>query len=331
MSGRIRSIKPELLDDERVARLSGNAFRLFVGCLLLADDYGNHRWVTRWLQGQIFWGRPEVTIEDVEAAQVELIGDVPGKGLFHAYQVNDQWYAHVGGWEKHQKVDHPGKPRVPRPEDSKGFECFPAIRETLAKETETLASVSESLAPDLRSPISDLDLRGGENSRDSRERNRDSPYDLAWRVWTELWPGRWGEAYVRGTDTGPLGDDRKMQAIGAKAATHGAKAEAELRSRLARFFADGGAWLVANHHPVRAFEADWNKYGNAAPPAPEALTDDDDELPPPPPAPEKTAEQCAERARWMDAQNAQRKIDRERRAKIDADLARGLAAIGNKS
>jgi hypothetical protein len=165
---------------------------------------------------------------------------------------------------------------------------------------------------------------------DARAPARESPYDLAWRVWTELWPGRWGEPYVRGTDTGPKGDDRKMQAIGAKAATSGARAEAELRSRLALFFADGSAWLVANRHPVRAFEADWNKYGSAAPPDPAALAagdDDCDGIPQRKPTPEEVAE----RARWMDAREAQRKIQREAHAKVSADLARNLAAIGVKS
>jgi two-component system sensor histidine kinase BaeS len=37
MSGRIRTIKPELLDDERTATLSDAAFRLFIGLILLAD------------------------------------------------------------------------------------------------------------------------------------------------------------------------------------------------------------------------------------------------------------------------------------------------------
>lgn len=154
MSGRIRSVKPELLEDERVAQLSHAAFRLFVGSILLADDHGNLRWVTRWLQGQVFWGHAEMTADEVEEAQRELIGSDPGKGLLAAYEVNDQWYAHVVGWEKHQKVDHPGKPRVPTPDDANGFESFPCFRETLGDDSTTLA-------PDLRSlrRISEKDHR----------------------------------------------------------------------------------------------------------------------------------------------------------------------------
>ena len=43
MSGRIRTIKPELLDDAVTAGLSDMAFRLFVSSIVLADDYGRLR------------------------------------------------------------------------------------------------------------------------------------------------------------------------------------------------------------------------------------------------------------------------------------------------
>jgi len=41
VAGRIRCIKPELLEDERTAGLSHEAFRLFIGLILLSDDEGN--------------------------------------------------------------------------------------------------------------------------------------------------------------------------------------------------------------------------------------------------------------------------------------------------
>jgi len=146
MSGRIRTIKPELLEDERVSRLSSNAFRLFVAAILLSDDYGNFRWASKWLQGQVFWGLDTVTLEDVIAAQAELVGEVQGEGLVCSYTHATQWYAHVKNWQRHQKVDRPGKPRVPTPEQSNGFECFPR----LSRDTR------ETLATDLRPPTSDL-------------------------------------------------------------------------------------------------------------------------------------------------------------------------------
>ncbi len=131
MSGRIRSIKPELLDDAVTAGLSHVAFRLFVAAIVLADDYGNLRLEPGWVRGQVFWAQ-DVPLADVAAALDEL------GPLILGYEVNGQRYGSIRNWSKHQKVSHPGKPRVPGP------------RETLAKLS---GDPPESLVPDLRSPI----------------------------------------------------------------------------------------------------------------------------------------------------------------------------------
>ena len=165
--------------------------------------------------------------------------------------------------------------------------------------------------------------------RDARAPAEESPYDLAWRVWTELWPGRWKETYQRGTDTGPKGDDRVMQRIGALAAGHGAQAEAVLRRKLVQFFAGGTPWVVEHRHPPRAFEADWNQFASTAPPEASRPADDDDDNDGVPQR-TKTPEEIAARARWMDEREANAKVLRAERAKIAADLERGLASIGVK-
>lgn len=108
---RIRTIKPELLEDAKVARLSCSAFRLFIGCISMADDHGNLRGELDYLRGQVFWGRPEV-----EVAQV--LSELGSTELVHTYRVRAQAYLHVAGWEKHQKIDKPGKPKVPTPAEA---------------------------------------------------------------------------------------------------------------------------------------------------------------------------------------------------------------------
>ena len=66
MSGRIRTIKPELLEDAVTARLSSVAFRTFIALIVLADDYGNFRAEPRFLEGHIFWSTtPERPLEEV--------------------------------------------------------------------------------------------------------------------------------------------------------------------------------------------------------------------------------------------------------------------------
>jgi hypothetical protein len=106
---RIRSVKPELLEDEKTALLPHDTWRLFVSSLLLADDYGNLRASPLLVHGAVFWAHAGVDV----ARMLRELGDA---GLLKFYSVNGQRYAHINGWSKHQKVDHPGKPLCPGPE-----------------------------------------------------------------------------------------------------------------------------------------------------------------------------------------------------------------------
>ncbi len=108
MAGRIRTIKPELLEDAVTAGLSDMALRIFIASILLADDYGRLRAEPGWLMGQIYWART-VQVEEFIAALGELAP------LMNFYAINGQRYAVIRNWSKHQKVSHPGKPRIPEP------------------------------------------------------------------------------------------------------------------------------------------------------------------------------------------------------------------------
>lgn len=126
---RIRTIKPELLEDEKVASLPHLAWRLFVSCILLSDDYGNFRAALARIHGAALWNHPR---EGIAKALERLAID----DLVVFYSVGGQTYGHIAGWEKHQKVDHPGKPLCPGPSDGSRIP------------RETVANVLESLAPD---------------------------------------------------------------------------------------------------------------------------------------------------------------------------------------
>lgn len=112
MSGRIRTIKPELLEDAKTARLGHLEFRLFVAMLLMADDYGNLRASAAFIRGTVFWGCDEDE-DEIERAVAEL----EEAGLLTGYEMRGQRYVHISGWAKHQRVDKPGKPRVPSPSE----------------------------------------------------------------------------------------------------------------------------------------------------------------------------------------------------------------------
>lgn len=134
MSGRIRTIKPELLEDAVSAGLSDMAFRTFIATILLADDYGRLRAEPSWMMGRIYWART-VEVEQFIAALGEL------GPLVHFYQVKGQRYAEIRNWSKHQKISHPGKPRIPPP---------------LEVVTTPSGDPPEGLRPDLGSGILDL-------------------------------------------------------------------------------------------------------------------------------------------------------------------------------
>lgn len=144
MAGRIRTVKPELLEDERTASLSDAAFRLFIGSILLADDYGNLRASPLYLAGAVGsccgWDAKRSTV-----ALAELVA----ANLVQPYTVRGQAYGHIRGWEKHQRVDKPGKPRCPNPVEASDVGVIP----------ESFANDS-GLTSDLRPPIptSDPDL-----------------------------------------------------------------------------------------------------------------------------------------------------------------------------
>ncbi len=148
---RIRSIKPEWLDDELLATASGDARALSIALICLADDYGNGRCGRLWLAARAFPGRPP---EVLDAALAELVK------IRYAflYEVEGQRYFSIRTWDKNQRVDKPGAAKAPRPNLA-----------TIEKDTERIAfaesqefpaNVQEKPAgiPVSRDPIPSSDL-----------------------------------------------------------------------------------------------------------------------------------------------------------------------------
>lgn len=107
MSGRIRSIKPEWLEDERLVLLKPGARTLSVSLLVLADDQGRGRFIPVVMASRIFPGDPGIFPGS--------FCDLASVGFVRVYEVDGQRYWEIRNWNKHQRVDKPAKPRLPEP------------------------------------------------------------------------------------------------------------------------------------------------------------------------------------------------------------------------
>ncbi|KEY56951.1 hypothetical protein [Serratia sp. DD3] len=104
---RIRTVKPELWTDEKVAECSIAARLLFIGMFNFADDNGNLVNSPKRIKMQIF---PADSM-DCEP----LIAELMTHGLLTEYSVSEASYLNIKGFNKHQKINRPSKTTIPRP------------------------------------------------------------------------------------------------------------------------------------------------------------------------------------------------------------------------
>ena len=135
--GRIRTIKPEILDDQEVAQLSDAAWRLWVSLWVCADDYGNVRGGSRWLAANIW----QDTSRDVEPLITELVA----ARRVTTYDVHGDRYLSIRNWDRHQRITNRGKRRVPDPNDPDSFGAVsPRTSANLGNPTTGAASLRRS-------------------------------------------------------------------------------------------------------------------------------------------------------------------------------------------
>jgi hypothetical protein len=112
MSGRIRTVKPEWLDDEKLGAASDAARMLSIGLMLLADDHGRGRAHPLFIASRVWaYGDPHESLTKVSDGLAEL----ESLGFVRLYEVSKQQYFEIRNWLKHQKVQHPSAPRIPAP------------------------------------------------------------------------------------------------------------------------------------------------------------------------------------------------------------------------
>jgi hypothetical protein len=205
---RIRSVKPEWLEDERLLAAGSEARMFSVALMLLADDHGRGRASEVILAGRVYPGDPE-SLAKVRESLARLSG-----WFVKLYEVRGQRYFSILNWKKHQKVDKPGKPLCPGPEEAESPQEAALSRDP----RETLAKAPETLAPetDLETETEGRGTREARGPRPSLPCAEPDAIAGARPAWVVLWD-IWVDVALHGVPSGspPSG---KLQAAWASCA-----------------------------------------------------------------------------------------------------------------
>ncbi len=99
--GKIRTIRPQFFQDERVGRVSPLARYLLVGALTLADDNGVFRGHPSFVKALVFAYDLDITIEKVE----QLLRELQENGFLLKSSYRGEQYYIIRTFSKHQKID----------------------------------------------------------------------------------------------------------------------------------------------------------------------------------------------------------------------------------
>lgn len=124
---RIRTVKPEFCESESIGKLSRDARLLFIQLWTFVDDSGKSRASSRLLASRLY-------PYDTDAPQLidRWLEELERGGHIRLYEVEGCQYLDIPKWLKHQRIDHPGKSRLPE------------FREGLAKPREDKRDIRDS-------------------------------------------------------------------------------------------------------------------------------------------------------------------------------------------
>ena len=105
---RIRTVKPEFFDDEKLATISLQARLVFIGLLVHSDDYGVVKGHPLWLKNQIL-PYDDISLPDF----TDLLQELVTINCIVAFCHSGEQYYHIRKFSEHQKVEKPSKWRNP--------------------------------------------------------------------------------------------------------------------------------------------------------------------------------------------------------------------------
>ena len=99
---RIRTVKPEFFQDEKVGHLSVHARLLFLGLITLADDEGRLRDHLNAIHGHVF------PYDNLSSGRIKkAVAEVADAGLILRYKAGVGEYIVIRHWGRHQRINKP--------------------------------------------------------------------------------------------------------------------------------------------------------------------------------------------------------------------------------
>lgn len=112
---RIRTIKPDFWEDEKIALLSPRARLLYIATWNFADDDGRLRWTPEYIKATVFMYDGLST-----AAVRKLMDELEKLDLIRAYEggITQQKLGVIPRFSSHQRINRPQVSRLPAPPES---------------------------------------------------------------------------------------------------------------------------------------------------------------------------------------------------------------------
>jgi hypothetical protein len=158
---RIRTIKPEFWDDEKMSRYSLQSNLVYIGMWNFCDDEGIIRRNANWIKSKIFPHREDMRLSDVKG----WIKELEDAGLLIPFEYNFESYYLIPTFKIHQRIDKPQTSKIPRENIEKLFQeysknvprTFPSGKERKGEYMEgNERTMSELKIEDCKLPESDM-------------------------------------------------------------------------------------------------------------------------------------------------------------------------------
>jgi hypothetical protein len=114
---RIRTIKPSLWGDEKIAELSRDARLLFIGLVSLADDDGRFIASHQAITGYVFPNDTDITPRKL----TNWLSEIQQQGMVVLYNGGRVHCGAIPNYRRHQRISHPQASTLPPPPDDALF------------------------------------------------------------------------------------------------------------------------------------------------------------------------------------------------------------------